>query len=169
MDVGLDGCSSECRVGWMESWMDEWVEGWMQRWVESWMEEWMEGWMNVRMPGWTGVWMDGWHRASPRGALTQVGDAALPVAFHQDVPALQVTVSDGGFALRAKDLHVEVDEAADDGGCQAQAGLHVQGCPLQVVVERAVLVVVGDEPQLGAGVPRGHIGGDEAWMGRGVG
>lgn len=122
--------------------------------MDVWMNVWMSGWMHGQMVG-----------TMERG-LTQVGDAALPVAFHQDVPALQVTVSDSRFALRAKDLHVEVDEAADDGGCQPQAGLHIQGCPLQVVVERAVLVVVGDEPQLGAGVPRGHIGGDEAWMGR---
>jgi len=75
-------------------------------------------------------------------------------------------VGNGGLALGPEDLHVEVDEAADDGGGQAQAGLHVQGHPLQVVVERAVLVVVGDEPELGAGVPRRHVRGDEAWTGR---
>lgn len=94
--------------------------------------------------------------------LTQVCDAALLIILHQDVPALQVPVSNGWFSLGPKNLHVQVDQAADDGAGQPQAALCVQHCALQVVVEGAVLVVVSDEPELGAGVPGRHIRGNEA-------
>lgn len=95
--------------------------------------------------------------------LTQVCDAAAQLLGHQDVFALQVPVSDGRLPLGAEDLGVQVHQAAGDGGRHGQAlgGLH--GHPLQVVVQRAVLVVVGDEPQLGAGVTGRHVGRHEAW------
>lgn len=89
--------------------------------------------------------------------LTEVGDAALAVLLHQHVLALQVAVGDGRLALRAEDLHVEVGEAAGDGQSHAQAAGGVQGAELKVVVQGAHLVEVGDEPQLGAGVPGGHV------------
>ena len=64
---------------------------------------------------------------------------------------------DGGLALRAEDLHVQVCQATGDGQGHAQAAGGVQGAELQVVVQGAHLVVVGDEPQLGAGVTGGHV------------
>ncbi len=50
----------------------------------------------------------------------EVGDAAGAVLLHQDVFALQVSVSDGRLALRAEDLGVQVAEAGDGGVRQPQ-------------------------------------------------
>lgn len=77
-------------------------------------------------------------------------------------------MGDGWFALSAKDLYMQVRQAAGRGHSQPQGQLGLQGLPLQKVIEGAVLVVVGDEPQLRAGVPRGHVGGDEACKQKGV-
>lgn len=97
----------------------------------------------------------------PCGPLTQVSDAALSVPLHQDVPALQVSVGDGRLFLGADDLGVEVHQAAGHGQAHPQAALWIQAAVLQEVVQRAQLVEVGDEPQLGAGILGGHVGGDE--------
>ena len=48
----------------------------------------------------------------------------------------------------AKDLRVQVREAAGCGVCETQHGGDVDAPLVQVVVERATLVVVGDEEQL---------------------
>lgn len=42
----------------------------------------------------------------------EVSDAAGAILLDQDVLALQVSVGDGGFALRPVDLRVQVAEAA---------------------------------------------------------
>lgn len=60
-------------------------------------------------------------------------------------------MSNGRFALRAVDLGVEVAQAT---GCrvgQFQQALCVQSGELQVVVQRAILVIVCDQVQLGGG------------------
>lgn len=53
-------------------------------------------------------------------------------------------MSNGWLALGAKDLHMQVNEPTDDRGGQTQAGLHIQHCALQVIVEGAMLMVVSD-------------------------
>ena len=78
----------------------------------------------------------------------QVGDAAGAVPLHQDVLALQVAVGDGGLALRAVDLRVQVAEARDGGVGQLEQRAHVQRVGAEVVVQRAVLVVVSDQVEL---------------------
>lgn len=93
--------------------------------------------------------------------LTQVSDAALSVPLHQDVSALQVSVGDRRLFLGADDLCVEVDQAAGHRQAHPEAALRLKAAVLQEVVERAQLVEVGDEPQLGAGVLGRHVGGDE--------
>lgn len=60
-------------------------------------------------------------------------------------PELYATVS---LTLRAHDLHVEVGEAAGRGQGQFDHALHGDGVAVQVVEQRAVLVVVGHQPQL---------------------
>ncbi len=57
-------------------------------------------------------------------------------------------MGDGRFALRAEDLRVKVAEAGDGRVGQSQHGPAVQGGALQIVVQRAVLVVVCDEVEL---------------------
>lgn len=69
----------------------------------------------------------------------------------------------GRLPLGAKDLDVQMREAAGYGEDDAQAADRVQRGELQVVVQRAHLVVVGDQPQLRAGVPGSHIRRDETW------
>lgn len=86
----------------------------------------------------------------------------MPVLLNQYVFALQVSVGDGRFALGAKDFHMEVRQPASDGERHAEAAGSIQRAELQVVVQGAHLVEVGDQPQLGAGVPGGHVGRDEA-------
>lgn len=78
----------------------------------------------------------------------QVCDAARPVPLHQDVLALEVSVGDGRLPLRAEDLGVKVAEARDGGVGQPQHGSVVQGAGLEVVVQGAVLMAVGDQVQL---------------------
>lgn len=53
--------------------------------------------------------------------LTEVSNAALSLLFDQYVFALEVSVGDGWFALRAKDFDVEMRQAACDGESHAQA------------------------------------------------
>lgn len=52
------------------------------------------------------------------------------------------------LTLRAHNLHVEVGEAAGRGQGQFDHALHGDGVAVQVVEQRAVLVVVGHQPQL---------------------
>lgn len=94
--------------------------------------------------------------------LTQVCDAAAQLLCDQDVFALQVPVRDGWFPFGAKDLRVQMHEAARYRHRHRQALRRLHRHTLQVVIQRAVLVVVGDEPQLRAGVARRHVGRHEA-------
>lgn len=64
----------------------------------------------------------------------QVSDAAGAVSLHEDILTLQVSVSDGWFAMCPIDLGVKVAQAARCRKCQFQQGLRVQGGKLQVVV-----------------------------------
>lgn len=59
--------------------------------------------------------------------------------------------STGGPTLRADDFHVEVSQTAGDGQSQDDHGLNGERVPVQVVVERAVLVVLGHQPELRPG------------------
>lgn len=70
-------------------------------------------------------------------------------------------MGNGRLALGAEDLDVQMRQAAGYGEHDAQAADGVQRGELQVVVQRAHLVVVGDEPQLRAGVPGRHVRRDE--------
>lgn len=92
----------------------------------------------------------------------QVRDAAGAVLLHQDVLALQVSVGDGGLALRAVDLRVQVAEAAGGGVGESQQRRSVQRVHLQVVVQRAVLMVVCDEEELREGTRTFDVCSDEA-------
>lgn len=78
----------------------------------------------------------------------EVSDATGAVFLYEDVFALQVSVSDGWFSLRAVDLCMQVTQAT---GCrvgQSEQGLCVQSGELQIVIQRAVLMVVCDQVQL---------------------
>lgn len=92
----------------------------------------------------------------------KVGDAAGSVLLYQDVLALEVTVSDGRFALCAKDLRMQVTQTARRRVRQPQQRRRVQGAQLQEVVQRTVLVVVGDEEELREGTRPLDVGSDEA-------
>lgn len=94
--------------------------------------------------------------------LTEVSNAAMSVLLHQYVFALEVPVGNGRLALSAEDLHMEVRQAARDGKRHAEAAGCVQGAELKVVVQGAHLMEVCDQPQLSAGVPRGHVRSYEA-------
>lgn len=54
----------------------------------------------------------------------------MAVLLNQYVFALQVSVGDGRFALRAKDFHVEMRQAARDGERHAEAAGRIQGAEL---------------------------------------
>lgn len=95
----------------------------------------------------------------------EVGDAAGAVLLDQDVLALQVAVGDGRLALRAVDLRVQVAEAAGGRVGEPQQRLRVQRGQLQEVVQRAVLVVVGDEEELREGARALNVRRDEACRG----
>lgn len=74
-------------------------------------------------------------------------------------------MGDGRFALRAVDLRVQVAEAAGGRVRQPQQRLRVQRAQPQVVVQGAVLVVVGDEEELREGAGAFDVGRDEACRG----
>lgn len=69
---------------------------------------------------------------------------------------------DGGFPLRAVDLRVQVTKSAGGRVGESQQRLRVQRGQLQEVVQRAVLVVVGDEEELREGAGAFNVGRDEA-------
>lgn len=71
-------------------------------------------------------------------------------------------MGDGRFALGAKDLHVEMRQPTGDGESHAEAAGSIQSAELEVVVQGAHLLEVSDQPQLGAGVPGGHVRSYEA-------
>lgn len=102
-------------------------------------------------------------KSQSRPEITQVSDAALQIFLHQDILALQVSVSDGRFAFSAKNLRVQVHQPAGYRRRHVQPICHLHGNTLQVVIERAVLVIVCDEPQLSAGVSGGHVRSHESW------
>lgn len=89
--------------------------------------------------------------------LTKVSNAALSILFDQYILALQVSVGNSRFALSAKDLNMEMRQAAGNGERHAEAAGSIQGAELKVVVQGAHLMKVSDQPQLSAGVPRGHV------------
>lgn len=78
----------------------------------------------------------------------QISNATGTILLYEDVFALQVSVSDGRFALRTIDLCVEVAQAAGCGIGQPQQSLCVQGGVFQIVIERTILMVVCDEEKL---------------------
>lgn len=61
------------------------------------------------------------------------------------------------FALCAEDLNVEMCQATCDGECHAEATGRIKGAELKVIVQGTHLMEVSDQPQLSAGVPRGHV------------
>ncbi len=63
---------------------------------------------------------------------------------------------------RTEDLCVEVHEPGGGGVHEAQHGAGVEGAAVQVVVQRPVLHVVRDEPQLRARVATRHVRRQEA-------
>ena len=71
-------------------------------------------------------------------------------------------MGDGGLALRAVDLRVQVAEAAGGRVGEPQQRLRVQRGHLQVVVQRAVLEVVCDEEELREGARALDVRRDEA-------
>lgn len=71
-------------------------------------------------------------------------------------------MGDGGLAVRAVDLRVQVAEAAGGRVGQAQQRGGVQRVGLQVVVQGAVLVVVGDEEELREGARALNVCRNEA-------
>lgn len=82
---------------------------------------------------------------------SKVCDATGAVSLDKDVLALKVPVSDGWFALCAVDLGVKVAQATRSRVGQFQQGMCVQGGELQVVIQRAVLMVICDEVHLRGG------------------
>lgn len=78
----------------------------------------------------------------------QIGNAAGAVFLHQDVFALQVSVCDGRFSLRARDLRVQVAQTRDGRVRQPQQGQGVQRGGFEVVVQRSVFMIVCDQIQL---------------------
>ena len=63
----------------------------------------------------------------------------------------RVARTSGVHTLRAEDLHVQMSEPAGDGEGELGHPGEGYGAPVEVVEQRAVLVVVGDEPQLSPG------------------
>uniref|UniRef100_A0A182J3S4 Uncharacterized protein n=1 Tax=Anopheles atroparvus TaxID=41427 RepID=A0A182J3S4_ANOAO len=91
----------------------------------------------------------------------KVGDRALAVALHQDVLALDVPVRDRGFAGRAEDLRVQVRHTGRERVRQRLEHVRVEDALLQVVVQRAELVVVRDQQHLRPGARALDVGRDE--------
>lgn len=93
----------------------------------------------------------------------QVADGATQIGLHQDVLALQISVGDAGLAsallafltlrlavldISPDDVHVEVSEAGCDCERHQNHRSRVDGVGGQEIEERAVFMVVGDQPQL---------------------
>lgn len=66
-------------------------------------------------------------------------------------------MGDCRFALCAEDLNVEMCQATGDGEGHAEAAGGIQRAELKVVIQGAHLMEVSDQPQLSAGIPRGHV------------
>lgn len=99
---------------------------------------------------------------SVRDCQSKVSDDALSIYLHEDVLRLQVTMSDRRLALLAEDFRVQVNQAAGDGKANCDHLVVTQVGAVQMVVERAELIVMSDEPQLRAWVPRRHVRPDVA-------
>lgn len=82
---------------------------------------------------------------------SQVCYTARAVSFHQDVLTLQIPVGDSRFPLGPKDLSVEVTKAWHWGVGQTQHGFVVQSGWFEVVIQRAVFMIVCDQVELSPG------------------
>lgn len=71
-------------------------------------------------------------------------------------------MSDRRFSLLSENLRVQMNESTGDAETDSDHLVVAESCAIEMVVERAELVVVGDEPELGAGVARGHVGSNVA-------
>lgn len=103
------------------------------------------------------------HSPDKLDCQSEVSYTARPVSFHQYVLTLQIPVSDGGFSLGAEDLGVEVTEARHGGVSQPQHGFIVQSGWFEVVVQGAILMVVGDQVELGPGAGSFNISSNKTW------
>lgn len=70
-------------------------------------------------------------------------------------------MGDSWLFLGTDNLSVEMDQATGHREAHPQAALRLQAAVLQEVVERAQLMEVGDEPQLGTGILGCHVRGYE--------
>jgi hypothetical protein len=94
---------------------------------------------------------------------TKVSDHTVAVSLDQNIFALDVSVGDSEFALGAKDFSMQVGDAAGRGPGKSKTRLGVDSIQLQVVMQRAVHVEVGDQQHLGPRPVALDIGCDEAW------
>ncbi len=85
----------------------------------------------------------------------------VPFFFMRMFLLFRSLVSDGWFSLRAVDLCVQVTQAT---GCrvgQFEQGLCVQSGELQIVIQRAVLMVACDQVQLRRGSSAINVSSNE--------
>lgn len=69
---------------------------------------------------------------------------------------------DSGFSLFSENFRVQMNEAAGDTEANRNHLMVAESRSVEVIVERAELVVVSDEPELGARVTRCHVRSDVA-------
>merc|ERR1719219_1575582 len=97
-------------------------------------------------------------RLSVSDCETEICDDTSSIPSHEHILRLDVSVSNSWLALRPKDLSVKVDKAGDCAHEDPQGLRLRQRHPVEVVIETAKWVIVGDKPQLCATVSRGAIG-----------
>lgn len=89
---------------------------------------------------------------------SKISDDALSVNLHENVLRLQVAMRDRRLSLLSEDLSVQMYQAAGDREANVDHLVVAQWGLVQVIVERSELVVMSDQPELRARVPRRHVG-----------
>ena len=87
---------------------------------------------------------------------SEIADRACTIRLHEDILRFEIPVSDGRLPLRADDLHVKMRQPGGDRQGHPDHTVRVHGRSVQIIEQRALLVVIGDQPQLG---PRAIICG----------
>ena len=64
---------------------------------------------------------------------------------------------DRRFSLFSENFRVKMNETAGDAETNCNHLMVAEGCTVEMIIERAELVVMSDEPELGAGVTRCHV------------
>jgi hypothetical protein len=88
---------------------------------------------------------------------SKISDDALSVDLNENIFRLQVTMSNRRLPLLSENFCVKMNETAGNAEANCDHLVVAESCAVEMVIERAELIVVSDQPELRARVTRCHV------------